>query len=248
MSSGDGLELLAAAADEAAKGLTIGINWIAEPQQFLDRVATEGASTATDWSTNPFDLRYMKYGDGLSIGVTDAWRDLEIAKRLGNRVRIGVIDGGFAPSTDFSGASTGADGVTNNLQCGGGNPCPWHGTGTASVAAGVADNSFGVAGTAGPIGDLRMIQQGDGMWDNIDAVYDAFENGARVINMSFGMEVDALVSFAMIPFEDATEEAPRARQPAVRVRRQRGNRRGRRGLPRGLLGRRSGTPRARTEG
>ena len=207
VSSGDGLELLAAAADEAAKGLTIGINWIAEPQQFLDRVATEGASTATDWSTNPFDLRYMKYGDGLSIGVTDAWRDLEIAKRLGNRVRIGVIDGGFAPSTDFSGASTGADGVTNNIQCGGGNPCPWHGTGTASVAAGVADNSFGVAGTAGPIGDLRMIQQGDGMWDNIDAVYDAFENGARVINMSFGMEVDALVSFAMIPFEDATEEA-----------------------------------------
>lgn len=207
VSSGDGLELLAAAADEAASGLKIGINWIAEPDQFLDRVATEGSSTATDWSTNPFNLGYMKYGDGLSIGVTDAWRDLEIAKRLGNRVRIGVIDGGFAPSTDFSAASTGADGVTNNLQCGSGNPCPWHGTGVASVAAGVADNSFGVAGAAGPIGDLRMIQQGDGMWDNIDAVYDAFENGARVINMSFSMEVDALVSFSMIPFEDATEEA-----------------------------------------
>lgn len=207
VSSGDGLELLAAAADEAAGGLTIGINWIAESEQFLDRIAREGASTLTGWSRNPFAIAYLKYGGGLSIGATDAWRDLEIARRLGNRVRIGVIDGGFAPSTDFSAASTGADGVANNLECGGGNPCPWHGSGVASVAAGVADNSFGVAGTAGPVGDLRMIQQGEDMWDNIDAVYDAFENGARVINMSFSMEVDALVSFSMIPFEDATQEA-----------------------------------------
>ena len=78
-----------------------------------------------------------------------------------------------------------ADGPNGTL-CGGGNPCPWHGNGAASVAAGFLDNQAAIAGSGGQVAraflfkiiTLASIAQ--------RAVRTLIPWGAQVANMSFG--------------------------------------------------------------
>jgi serine protease len=208
VSSGAGRDLLAAAASEAEDGLIVGVNWVAEPTtHFLDRVVAEAPTSDEDgYTPNPFEWWYMRTG-GVDIGVAEAWRDLEIAGRLDNKVTIAIIDGGYAPSADFPSNTTGANGVpANDNECGDGS-CPWHGHQVAAAAAAVPANDFGTAGPAGPVANLMFLSNDGGMYDIIDEIYYAFEHDADIINMSFKWETDALFSAALIPFEDATQEA-----------------------------------------
>ncbi len=70
-----------------------------------------------------------------------------------------------------------------------------HGTACAGVAAGVADNSLGVAGVAGgcSIMPLKIANSAGTMYFSyiIDAIYHAADNGADVISMSFGAAISS---------------------------------------------------------
>lgn len=203
VSSRQGLGLIAAAADEAQRGTAVGMNFIATPHSISDRKVAEGATLA---DPNPFAWTYMRTGGTQNIGAAEAWRVLEGAGKLGNRVKVAVIDGGFSNTQDLDPAWPGQNGAPNSGSCGGG-PCPWHGTNTASTVGARVDNGFGTAGAAGPVADLVMVQAGVDMFDNIDGIYAAFDAKAKIINMSLGYEIDAAVSWAQVPIEDATQSA-----------------------------------------
>jgi serine protease len=160
VSSEAGIELLAVAADEAAHGFRVDLNWVAEEQALDQRNIADSPTGPTLWSPNPFDWAYMKRGGNQDIGVADAWRALAAASRLGNRVHVSIMDGGFAPNDDFPEGYdlNGPPNVANPASCTGGSSCPWHGTIVTAAAMGVPGNGYGVAGPAGPIADASMTQ------------------------------------------------------------------------------------------
>ncbi len=198
------LKLLAVVADAATHGLKVSLNTI------VGGTAVEDRTTAEKDGGDGFGQWYNASPGPIAVG--EAWRTLLIGGAASRHVKLAVVDGGFAttPATiaDF-GVRTGDWGQGQNLmQCTGGNQCLWHGTNVASAAAATIDNGVGVAGVAGQVADVQAVQmQGATMFDSIDAIYEAFEAGAKVINISSGYEMDALVSFINIPFEDATQEA-----------------------------------------
>jgi hypothetical protein len=205
VSSGQGLQLLAAAADETASGRAIGINWLGEDAshfKFQDGAATEAAGGPAGYSPNPFDWTYMR-ASYPGLGAAEGWKILEAAGKLGNRVDIGIVDRSFGDSGEFpSGWSIDQGG------CAGGSCKAEHGTKVATVAGAIPDNSFGIAGSAGPIaGRLVMEHHSNTMFSKIDALDDAVTKYARIVNFSNSMEVDALFSASLLPFEWATEDA-----------------------------------------
>jgi hypothetical protein len=207
VSSAAGLGLLAVAADAVAHGLKVAPDVLTRGAGVLDRSTAEAPVTPampSSWTGDAYDWWYTG-----SLGTGDAWRALAMSGRTSNRVKLAVLDSGFSTKglPDLSSASTGADDVPNPVSCSSGKPCPWHGTVVASAAAGIVDNGIGAAGTGGQVADVLMIHIGTTMYDSIDAIYDAFEAGARIINISSSMEFDATVSLFAIPYEDATQTA-----------------------------------------
>jgi hypothetical protein len=194
---------MAVAAAEVRAGLTIGVNWLTEDdthETYIDRITTEDPNPGgIGYSTNAFKWPYMRKGANLFIGVGEAWRYLESSGRLAHRVKIAIVDSGFAPGYPDFPIGTSGDNASTATK--------WHGTAVAVTAAGVPDNKYGVAGPAGPIADLMLITASKDMFSEIDAVYQAFDAGARVINISRSFEMDGILSFTVIPYEDATQEA-----------------------------------------
>lgn len=161
VSSVEAMGLLAVAAGEAADGLSIDVNWVAEGGGNLDqREYAEASHGPTEWSPNPFDWPYMNRGSNQDIGVADAWRALGAHGKLGNRIGVSIMDGGFAPNPDFPAGydMNGPANVENPASCTDDSPCPWHGTVVTAAAMGVPDNGYGVAGPAGPIADASLTQ------------------------------------------------------------------------------------------
>jgi serine protease len=208
VSSRTGLGLLAVAGDAAAHGLKVAPNAVTEDAGVLDRSTTEATlppGTVVDkWDSDAYKWWYTG-----SLGTGEAWRALAIGGRTSNRVKLAVLDDGFSTAglADLSPAATGADDVKNPGKCTGGKDCPWHGTWVASTAAGIIDNGLGAAGTGGQVADVAMIHNGHTMFSSIDAIYEALDAGAKIINISSGFELDASVSFINIPYEDATQTA-----------------------------------------
>lgn len=156
------------------------------------------------------------------MGVANAWRFLDglgipdavpgppLPHTYWLPVRLGIIDGGFAPNDDWPGSALpawcayydyegGASSMTlhdncgrlNPMRCGSG-PCPWHGTGSYGVSAALLDNAYGAAGTAGLCRDTSVevmlsVHLGSLFESSLNIKLQAF-NGADVINMSFGGE------------------------------------------------------------
>ncbi|MGC4115984.1 MAG: S8 family serine peptidase [Myxococcales bacterium] len=107
-----------------------------------------------------------------------------------------ILDGGFAPSADFPDARSVAGdwNAPSLLACAGGAACPWHGTMVTTCAMGKPDDSFGAAGPAGPVGELLAVPfQSDffGIISTLERIVGSTVFGnPRIINMSFGFEVD----------------------------------------------------------
>jgi serine protease len=173
VSSTAGLQLLAAAVEEAAdRGLKVGLNFMLESAVFSDRSTMESASAAgtgpggMPYSPNAFTWPYMSRGSPQNIGTAEAWRVLDAMGRFSNRVRIGVADGGFRPNDDFPDVWSIAGALrTENPDpgnCGSeGAPtpgCVWHGTHVVMAGMAQADNGFGAAGPAGPVAEAVMLQ------------------------------------------------------------------------------------------
>jgi serine protease len=174
------------------------VNWVLEPNShFIDREVAEAPTGPAGYSSNPFDWWYMS-SDGVAIGVGEAWRDLEIAGRLDNKVTIAVIDpGGSSPSDDFPAGTIGADGVSGVIEG------PWHGHQVAATAAAVVDNDFGTAGTAGPVANL-MLMRSSGIYEIIFDIQNAVAQGADIINISGSAEIDTVLGWTVSPFNTST--------------------------------------------
>jgi len=150
------MQLLAVATQEAIADptLSVGINPLLAPQGIWEGTATEGAPPDGSVTSDPFTWPYM-----LLHQVPAAWQALQDAGKLGNRVKVLIMDGGFVNNPDIP-ASTKMMGswlTPNPASCTGGSSCPWHGTAVASALAGVLDNGYGGVGTGAPVVDPILV-------------------------------------------------------------------------------------------
>lgn len=205
VSSAEGLGTLAAAAHVARSGATVGINWLSLSTGFIDRNVTDAPNGPAGYTPNAAQWSYMRAGGNQDIGVADAWRALAVAGKLGNRIPVAVIDGGFARNADLAPGSLhvsawpGANLDESNDMKGD----DWHGTQVAQVLAGVAGNQAGVAGVGAPVVWLQTIRSIGDMFTVITAVHMAAP--ARIINMSFTIPVPATLSWTVLPLNVATQ-------------------------------------------
>ena len=157
-----GLELFAVAANEAAHGLEIGLNWVMQPDAgFLGGVSTESPTgpagfDQSPYNSNVFTWRHMNGLFGLqtgdpAIGVTYAWQGLEMAGKLQNKVKAAIIEAsGFAPNADFPPGfqavslvpNTPATGIPDAAPNSKGTITPWHGTMVAESSGGGCQQRF----------------------------------------------------------------------------------------------------------
>ena len=152
VSSQNGMRLLAVAAAEIGRrGIPLSINFLAQPTDFLTRRTAESGVGVPGWNNNAFTWPYMSRratnpSSVQDIGVGDAWRALQLAGVLGNRVSVAVLDSGFQrmPDMNFELMENPLRDLSpraiNPFMCSDGNPCPWHGTNVVSALAGLADN------------------------------------------------------------------------------------------------------------
>ena len=216
VSSADGLELLAAASAEARAGAAVGLNWVGTGGQFTDRSTNEAASgtgtAGAAFGRDAFLWPSHRYGADPDIGVGEAWRALELADKLGNRVELAILDMGFQPGGDLAGdyvaisnvPLVGAIGTENLLWCGGGADCPWHGQMAASAAMALPDDGFGGAGPGGPVARPVLVFTLYDFFTSITALGEARLLGARIANMSYSAPVPWYLGWSVLPFEVAT--------------------------------------------
>ena len=139
--------------------------------------------------------------------VFQAWQFIA-AHGIQRRTNVAIIDGGFY--LDAAGLARGTDsdfppppgrpfqydvdfedpfaGDTNpNAKgCGTGNPCWWHGTGSAGVATGIANNRLGEMGTGGQVADPILLRVNGTKDQRNHALRTAVAWKADVVSMSFG--------------------------------------------------------------
>ncbi len=216
VSTEEGLRLLAVAGREAAAGLPIGMSWIGVGQDFRLRVTVEApvgpagfnSSSATNYVGDAYDWHFLNRGSEQDVGATEAWTLLDHARRLSNRVGIGILDMGFVPDRDFPAGVVAVSNVprspalgTQNLVGCSAGPCPYHGTNVTGAAMGVPDNGYGASGSAGPVGVPVLIFTVGDPFSTIAAMTRARVNGARIVNMSYGVTVPAPFSLLLGPFD-----------------------------------------------
>ncbi len=221
VSSMQGMELLSAAASEVVDGLGVGVNWIGLGNDIDGRFTPEGPSGPTGYNSlagtytnNSFNWNFLDAGSTQDIGVTEAWWLLEQVDRLKNKVKVGILDGGFFNTDDLPASYVAisnipflsAMGTANPGGCSGGD-CSAHGTNVAGAAFGVVGNNFGAAGPAGPVASPVLVLTYYDYFTSMFAVGEALFLGARIINMSYSAEVPAIVSWTVLPFEAVTAGA-----------------------------------------
>ena len=222
-SSEQGLDLLAAAGQEARKGTDVGVNYVQSGAMLVAGSSIESPGGPNGFSLTPglgydsnaFNWTDMSATSTQGVGTAQAWQLLAQSGRAANKVGLAVLDMGFA--TTVNGADFGSPlnaisnvpfvGATNTSSlgsCGGGSSCPWHGTNVANTAFAVPDNGLGVAGTGGLVANRIVVYTYYDFFTSISAVVEAGVAGAKVVNMSYGADVPAVLSWTVLPFEVAT--------------------------------------------
>jgi serine protease len=206
-SSGDGPRIFALAAAETAGGLTVGVNWVSEPET-IPVNSLEAPNGPGPYEANAYRWLHFARGTEQDIGVPEAWTLLHRAGRLGNRVDLAVLDGGFFPNGDFPAGITyvsvvpfvidprNVDGVDGRS--------PFHGTDVLQTAVARSDNNFGVVGVAAPVARSIAVYTTYDQFVSVAAVLAARAAGADIINMSYRAAVPAIVSWTVLPFEATT--------------------------------------------
>ena len=218
VSSESGRALLAASSSESRKGLAVGINWVGKGFSIADGLTSDEAAddmtaTGDTFDGNAFNWNFMDAGSVQDIGVTEAWKLLDQQGLLNKGIKLAVLDMGFDPDTngdinpDYLAISN-VPGVRplyekNISNCG--IPCPWHGTAVVNFAMGLLNNNKGAAGPAGPVAKPIMIYTMYDFVSSISALVEAKAAGAKIINMSYGIGVPAILSWSVIPFNIATK-------------------------------------------
>lgn len=201
-------KLAAITVHEQAKGRAVTLNYVAQPNAVLN-ATVECATRADGCRPNAFtDPRFKETGS--RSDVIGAWQFIA-GRATQRRVRVAIIDLGFwfnsttrQPNTipeighdfpsiagtyDFNANSFAIGAVGSQTACGG--LCPWHGSGSASVAFGVVHNGNAAAGTGGQVSDAILLhaQLIDDQKDR--AMRTAVAWGAEVVNMSFSGNCDS---------------------------------------------------------
>src|SRR5262249_22190538 len=101
VSSEEGLKLLAAAAIEASESqgddaFQVAVNFVMEPAGIWEGASKEHPTGPDGYTSDAYAWSYLKH-----YHVLEAWDALAAAGKLGNRVKMMVLDGGFVPSADF---------------------------------------------------------------------------------------------------------------------------------------------------
>jgi hypothetical protein len=208
VSSEAGLRLLAVAAAEQREGLSLAVNWIARPHGFVDRDCQEAPVGPGGYQPNAFDWSYLSAGGVQDIGVTEAWRALELAGATANQIDVAIIDVGFEIDEDFP-AGTQAHSANAWIDATGtpyGGGYRWHGTATANVVGAVPDNGYGSVGVAGPVvGDLVLVRTNLDFYSATSALVIATNRNVDIISMSFSFDVPMIVAWTLAPFAIATD-------------------------------------------
>lgn len=218
VSSDAALRLLAAAAREAAsQGTPVAINLVTRQFDFARRTTTEAPAGPSPWNSNAFTWPYITRRatvpeSNQNIGVGDAWRLLQLGSLLGNRTGVAVLDAGFQRMPDMSfelwrSPLRDDERAASRFPCSGGAPCPFHGTDVISALAAIPDNGIGTAGPGGPVVDVLAIERGApdtffGVISSIINTVRALGSGRRIVNMSFGADIDTVLSLLFRPIVD----------------------------------------------
>ena len=200
-------QLIAVAAQEtlADPSLSVGINPLLVPQGIWEGSATEGAPANGSVSSDPFTWPHM-----LIHHVPEAWQALQAAGKMGNRVKVLVLDGGFVKNPDVGLTTTmipaNGWGKMNPASCTGGSPCPWHGTAVMSTLAGALDNGYGGVGTAAPVADVIAVPSpSPDVFQYVGyalQVIQALIGGPQVINISATVSVSGALGFLVKPVDN----------------------------------------------
>ncbi len=212
----DGPRILALAAEEAAGGLTVGVNWVSNTLAIP--TDSDEAPNGTNWggvvyTPDAYDWVYMAKGTTQDIGVPEAWTLLDRAGRLTNAVDLAILDGGYFPNADFPAGVTYISVVpfitdarnVNGVDGG----APFHGTDVLQTAVARSDNNLGIVGVAAPVARPIAVFTSYDYVVSIAAVLSARAAGAEIINMSYSADVPSIFGWTVLPFE-ATTAAVRA--------------------------------------
>lgn len=206
------LRLLAAAAAEQRHGTAdVDLNVIGGPsgaaEDIVGRSVRDAAPTPAGWPGSAARVPYLRKDGVQRIGVTEAWRRLVLAGRISGEptplVRVAVLDAGFANSPDLPrhalfNAVYDATGRTrpNTWGCSTGPGCEWHGTQVSHTLAAVPGNGRGVAGPAGPVADLTLLQSPTDVptaFSYLMGLLTVLVRGPRIINISADITLDAIL-------------------------------------------------------
>lgn len=183
------------------------------------------------WMTEDDDPN-MTGNQGLSVGVVRAWeyllyKGLPPTQGVFDPVNVAIVDSGFAVhqvtgmplngNLDYLYNTRPAQydvhngdltaGGENLLECSGGNPCPWHGTGSFGVCCASPRNGYGGAGTSGKIARPLLIK--------VDAPYSSVAQGIRtaalmqadVVTLSLGGDCSDSCEDITDDMQDAVNDA-----------------------------------------
>lgn len=165
VSSATALGVLAAAAEESARGTLVGVNWLApgakadldgiKTESFDDGAPQNGSIASQEPSSNAYEWDHFVMHE-----VPKAWELLYYTKKLKKSIDVGFVDAGFSLAYQDQAdretwLCTGGE-CENPFNCGGGSPCPWHGVHTAGAGFGEVNNRYGGAGPGAGVGNLDL--------------------------------------------------------------------------------------------
>jgi serine protease len=219
VSSREALGLIAVAAAEAVDGMTVGFNWLVQGTTIRTRSTTEAPlddmSITPAYTRDAYQWAHLANGTTQDTGIGEAWNLLARANRLpapGAGIRIGILDNGFAPfDPDIPGGSIQLSNGASTIPCFGGVACPFHGSNVTSTAMALVDNSFGAAGSGGPVARAIQLNTGASIFTVESGLLNLQSRGARIINMSFGGSIPYALGGFNPAFFDVTADAVRAR-------------------------------------
>ncbi|MCB8983771.1 MAG: S8 family serine peptidase [Ardenticatenaceae bacterium] len=207
----DGARILELAASEAVGGLTAGINWVSETGSIpvdSSEAPNGPALSGVVYTPDAYDWVHFAQGTTQDIGVPEAWTLMSRAGKLGNRVDLAILDGGFFPNADFPTPMTylsvipfitdprGVSGFDGRA--------PNHGTDVLQTAVARSDNDLGIVGVAAPVARPIAVFTSYDYVVSIASVIAARAAGAEIMNMSYSANVPAIFAWTVWPFEATT--------------------------------------------
>jgi len=207
VSSNAALGVLAAMADEQARGTLVGVNWLAPSAQvdidgFNHSTFTDGLPAGIDVETSSNSFAWPNF---VSHGVNDAWKMLFFTRRLKPRIHVAMIDAGFSldfqDEENFQMLGCASGDCRNPFDCGGKFPCPWHGVTTASAGFGTANNKFGGAGPGAGVSDLTLLLGFGDMATTLVTVPSLLAGGEEILNFSNAIPVPDWATLSTQPAE-----------------------------------------------